>query len=57
MDENNQLIMGWDTAPHHTQLKNFPYHKHVGRSSKIESSIKMSLDKVLSYIEKKIKKV
>jgi hypothetical protein len=26
---DNQLKIGWDNAPHHVELENFPHHKHV----------------------------
>lgn len=29
MDENNDLVVRWDTAPHHNDLENFPFHKHL----------------------------
>ncbi len=38
LDEKNQLIIGWVSAPHHKHLKNFPYHKHVGKTRKLEYS-------------------
>ena len=29
MDERNNLISRWDTAPHYKELKTFPYHVHL----------------------------
>ena len=29
MDERNNLIFRWDTAPHYRDLKTFPYHVHL----------------------------
>jgi len=29
MDESNNLIFRWDTAPHYKDLKTFPYHVHL----------------------------
>jgi hypothetical protein len=29
MDEENNLISRWDTAPHHRELKTFPHHVHL----------------------------
>ena len=26
----NELKIGWDNAPHHTRLQNFPHHKGIG---------------------------
>ncbi len=55
LDSKNQLTIGWDTAPHHKQLKNFPYHRHISDKRKLEPSPKMDLKKVLNFIEKRIK--
>ena len=27
-DENQNLILRWDNAPHHNHIKTFPHHKH-----------------------------
>lgn len=32
MDDQNRLIARWDSAPHHPELSNFPYHKHTLRA-------------------------
>ena len=29
MDERNNLICRWDTAPHYKKLKTYPYHVHL----------------------------
>jgi hypothetical protein len=29
MDESSNLICRWDDAPHHSDLKTFPYHIHL----------------------------
>lgn len=56
LDEKNELLVGWDSAPHHEHLKNFPYHKHVGANKKLGSSTRMNLEKALRFVEKRIKK-
>ena len=28
-DENKNLILRWDNAPHHSRIVTFPHHKHV----------------------------
>ena len=48
LDEENKLIIGWDNAPHHTELKTFPDHKHVGK--KAFPSPKVKLEHVLESI-------
>lgn len=29
MDAQNNLIVRWDSAPHHKELQSFPFHKHT----------------------------
>ncbi len=50
MDNNNTLLIRWDSAPHHRELKTFPYHVHIGSEENVEESIEMTLYDVLSYI-------
>jgi hypothetical protein len=47
----NELIIGWDNAPHHTQFDTFPHHKHIKLQSNLQPSIENSLEKVMEYIE------
>ncbi|MFW5890909.1 MAG: toxin-antitoxin system TumE family protein [bacterium] len=35
LDDENNLIIGWDNAPHHLQVKSFLHHKHVKRQDNI----------------------
>ena len=42
------IIMGWDNAPHHKEIKTFPHHRHMG--NKIEPSQEKNLRDVLSFI-------
>ncbi len=51
-DEN--LIIRWDNAEHHKELKNFPFHKHSGRN-KIIPDKQRSIFEILEYIKKEIK--
>ena len=44
----NQLIVGWDNAPHHPNLENFPHHKHTEKG--IEASSEFDLPAVLECI-------
>jgi hypothetical protein len=49
LDGRNQLIIGWDNAPHHKELPNFPHHKHTyGRTL---ASYEVGLDAVLKVIK------
>jgi hypothetical protein len=51
----NDLIVGWDNAPHHPHLKTFPHHKHLaGRKRPVESD-ERNLSKVLEFIAKRLR--
>ena len=47
-DNNNELLIRWDNAPFHKNIKTFPHHKHIGKN--IFSSFEIGLIDVLSYI-------
>lgn len=47
---DGKLIIRWDNARHHKHIKTYPNHKHVGET--VEESLEMSLDEILSHIEK-----
>ncbi len=49
MDERNNLISRWDTAPHHRELKTYPYHVHLPDG--VKESKAVSLIDVLDKIE------
>lgn len=46
----NELKIGWDNAPHHARLKNFPHHKHVGRRENLQPSFETRLEEVMEII-------
>jgi len=46
----NELKTGWDNAPHHARLKNFPHHKHVGRKDNLQPSLETCLEEVMKII-------
>ncbi len=46
----NLLKIGWDNAPHHTWLHNFPHHKHARGERHPESSTQSSLEDVMAVI-------
>lgn len=52
---NGKLIVRWDNAPHHKDLKTFPHHKHVGSKDNVQPSREISLEDILGVIEKEIK--
>ncbi len=55
MNSDNSLILRWDNAPHHPQIKNFPFHLHREKEEAIEESSEMTLSSVLTFIKKIIK--
>jgi hypothetical protein len=50
----NELKVGWDNAPHHTQMESFPHHKHVGRQKNMQPSAETCLEEVMGVIQRKI---
>ncbi|MBU0568345.1 hypothetical protein KJ693_10620 [bacterium] len=56
LDEDDRLKIGWDNVPHHTQLENFPHHKHIGSSQNRISSYETSLELVMKVIEELMNK-
>jgi hypothetical protein len=47
---DNRLKIGWDNAPHHVQLENFPHHKHVGQQTNRQPSDETCLEEVMQVI-------
>jgi hypothetical protein len=54
LNSANELKVGWDNAPHHTQLENFPHHKHIDQQNNLQPSRETSLEEVMRIIQKKI---
>jgi len=50
LTSGNELKIGWDNAPHHTRLKNFPHHKHVGSKHSLQPSGEINLMDVVRHI-------
>ncbi len=50
----NELKVGWNNAPHHTRLDNFPHHKHIGTQKNMHPSTETRLEEVMSVIQKTI---
>ncbi len=46
----NELIIGWDNAPHHTQMDTFPHHKHIKLQNNVQPSKEKYLEEVMSKI-------
>ena len=54
LNSANELKVGWDNAPHHTQLENFPHHKHIDQQNNTQPSRETSLEEVMRVIQKQI---
>ncbi|MBU1698476.1 MAG: hypothetical protein KKD21_15785 [Proteobacteria bacterium] len=54
LDEENRGIIGWDNAPHHNELENFPHHKHL-KGERVFPSYETDLEGALKIIEKVLK--
>ena len=51
-NNNSELIVRWDNAPHHKNISTFPHHKHSDGEILLSNDI--SLDDILSIIDLKI---
>ncbi len=52
VSKGSELIIRWDNAPHHKQIKTFPHHKHV-KEAILESKERMVED-ILIELEQMI---
>ncbi|NIA30985.1 MAG: hypothetical protein GWP06_13860 [Actinobacteria bacterium] len=52
MRTDHSIIMGWDNAPHHSEIKTHPHHRHIG--SEVIASKETKLTDVLHYIRKSL---
>ena len=53
LNSANELKVGWDNAPHHTQMESFPHHKHVSQRGNLQPSGETSLEEVMRVIQRK----
>jgi len=51
LDADEQLRIGWDNAPHHRRLLNFPHHKHVSSQGNLQPSAETSPVEILTTIK------
>lgn len=54
LDTDNELKIGWDNAPHHTQLPTFPHHRHIGPHSTLYASTETCLEDIIPLLEQQI---
>lgn len=50
--QDNLIIVRWDNAPHHPEVKTFPHHKHL--AGEIQDSEEIDVETVLAELEKMI---
>lgn len=55
MNQNNELRVGWDNAPHHPEVSTHPRHKHVGKQENIQPSEETNLEDVLRLIKEQLR--
>lgn len=53
MDAQDSLIVRWDSAPHHKDLRTFPFHKHTPSGVEAHSAITLleALDEVTRLVK------
>jgi len=50
------MISGWDNAPHHQELENFPHHRHERGKEKPSVSFEIGLEMVFRAILREMRK-
>lgn len=43
------MIIGWDNAPHHKNIKTYPHHMHI--ADKVDDSDQRDLHSILNFIK------
>ncbi len=51
---DGKLIIRWDNAPHHKNIRTYPHHKHI--NDKVKESFETTCEKILSVISKSLQK-
>ena len=52
MDRDKGLICRWDSAPHHKEVKTFPYHLHTKKD--VKESKKVNFNDILDIVTEKV---
>lgn len=52
LNENDQIIRGWDNAPHHPRIQSHPHHVH--QEQEIAESSMRSFEDVLKFLSKEL---
>jgi hypothetical protein len=51
LDADEKLRIGWDNAPHHRRLPNFPHHKHVSSQDNLQPTTETTPSEILVTIK------
>ena len=51
LDADEQLRIGWDNAPHHRRLPNFPHHRHVNSQDNLQPAAETTPAEILASIK------
>ncbi len=54
MEQNGDLRLRWDNAPHWKKISTFPHHKHVEREENIMETTETDAQSVLLYIKEQL---
>lgn len=49
ISKKSELIIRWDNAPHHRQIRTFPHHKHI--KDAILESKEVTIEEILEELE------
>lgn len=55
LTSSNELIIGWDCAPHHVKISTFPHHKHLAGQKNPTTSHERNLFEVMRFIATRLK--
>lgn len=53
VSKGSKLVIRWDNAPHHRQIRTFPHHKHL--KDAILESKEVTIEGILEELERMIK--
>jgi len=53
VSNGSQLVIRWDNAPHHRQVRTFPHHKHL--KDAILESKEVTIEEILEELKRLIK--
>ena len=51
LNADERLRIGWDNAPHHRRLPNFPHHKHVSSQDSLQPAAETTPAEILASIK------